>query len=208
MSQLAAFDTPDVSDQLNRLSALPPAIRCLTGPESKVVGAACTVKVHPADNLMVHAVLDVAQPGDVVVIDAGGTSVNATLGNLVCAKAQHRGIAGFVIDGYVRDLPKIEALGFPVWARGGTTTGPWHNGPGEINYPVSCGGVVVSPGDVIVADAAGVVVVPRDDAEEILARLRTFEGKNERYFAAIQQGDFSNKWVDDALAERGCIITP
>lgn len=208
MGQLAAFDTPDVSDQLNRLSALAPAIRCLTGPESRVVGPACTVKVHPADNLMVHASLDVAQPGDVVVIDAGGTSVNATLGNLVCAKAQHRGIAGFIIDGYVRDLPKIEPLGFPVWARGGTTTGPWHNGPGEINYPISCGGVVVSPGDVIVADVAGVVVVPRDDVEEILARLRAFEGKNERYFAAIQMGDFSNKWVDDALAERGCIFTP
>jgi regulator of RNase E activity RraA len=208
MREFLAFDTPDVSDQLNRLSALEPAIRCLTGPESKVVGPACTVKVHPADNLMVHASLDVAQPGDVVVIDAGGTSVNATLGNLVCAKAQHRGIAAFIIDGYVRDLPKIEPLGFPLWARGGTTTGPWHNGPGEINYPISCGGVVVSPGDVIVADAAGVVVVPRDDAEEILARLRTFEGKNERYFAAIQKGDFSNKWVDDALAERGCVITP
>ena len=208
MREFAAFDTPDVSDQLNRLSAVEPAIRCLTGPGSKVVGPACTVKVHPADNLMVHASLDIAQPGDVVVIDAGGTSVNATLGNLVCAKAQHRGIAAFIIDGYVRDLPRIEPLGFPVWARGGTTTGPWHNGPGEINYPISCGGVVVSPGDVIVADAAGVVVVPRDDAEEILARLRAFEGKNERYFAAIQKGDFSNKWVDDALADRGCIITP
>jgi regulator of RNase E activity RraA len=208
MREFLAFDTPDVSDQLNRLSALEPAIRCLTGPESKVVGPACTVKVHPADNLMVHASLDVARPGDVVVIDAGGTSVNATLGNLVCAKAQHRGIAAFIIDGYVRDLPKIEPLGFPVWARGGTTTGPWHNGPGEINYPISCGGVVVSPGDVIVADAAGVVVVPRDDAREILERLRTFEGKNERYFAAIQKGDFSNKWVDDALAERGCDIKP
>ena len=208
MREFLAFDTPDVSDQLNRLSALEPGIRCLTGPESKVVGPACTVKVHPADNLMVHASLDVAQPGDVVVIDAGGTSVNATLGNLVCAKAQHRGIAAFIIDGYVRDLPKIEPLGFPVWARGGTTTGPWHNGPGEINYPISCGGVVVNPGDVIVADTAGVVVVPRDDAEEILSRLRSFEGKNERYFAAIQKGDFSNKWVDDALAERGCVITP
>jgi regulator of RNase E activity RraA len=208
MGRFLSFDTPDISDQLNRLAALQPGIRCLTGPESKVAGPACTVKVHPADNLMVHASLDVAQPGDVVVIDAGGTSVNATLGNLVCAKAQHRGIAGFVIDGYVRDLPKIEALGFPVWARGGTTTGPWHNGPGEINYPISCGGVVVNAGDVVVGDAAGVVVVPRDDVEEIIARLREFEGKNERYFAAIQKGDFSNEWVQDALAERGCSIEP
>lgn len=208
MQQFAAFDTPDVSDQLNRLFALAPPIQCLTGPQSKVVGPACTVKVHPADNLMVHASLDVARPGDVVIIDAGGTSTNATLGNLVCAKAQHLGIAGFVIDGYVRDLPKIEPLGFPVWARGGTTTGPWHKGPGEINYPISCGGIVVNPGDLVVADSAGVVIVPKDDAEEILARMRTFEGKNERYFAAIQRGDFSNKWVQDAVEASGCEVTP
>ena len=94
----------DFDNSLNRLFALAPAIRCLTGPDTKVVGPACTVKVHPADNLMVHASLDVAQPGDVVVIDAGGTSTNATLGNLVCAKAQHRGIAAFVIDGIVTGL--------------------------------------------------------------------------------------------------------
>jgi regulator of RNase E activity RraA len=206
MRQFGAFDTPDVSDQLNRLFALAPAIQCLTGPASKVVGPACTVKVHPADNLMVHASLDVAQAGDVVVIDAGGTSTNATLGNLVCAKAQHLGIAGFVIDGYVRDLPKIEPLGFPVWARGGTTTGPWHKGPGEINYPISCGGIVVNPGDIVVGDAAGVVIVPKDDAEEILGRLRAFEGKNERYFAAIRRGDFSNKWVQDAIDAGGCRV--
>lgn len=208
MRQFADFDTPDVSDQLNRLFALAPAIKCLTGAGSKVVGPACTVKVHPADNLMVHASLDVARPGDIVVVDAGGASVNATLGNLVCAKAQHLGIAAFVIDGSVRDLPKIEPLGFPVWARGATTTGPWHNGPGEINYPISCGGIVVNPGDIVVADVAGVVIVPRDDAEVVLERLRTFEGKNERYFAAIQKGDFSNKWVGDALSERGCQIRP
>ncbi len=208
MAQFAAFDTPDVSDLLNRMSSAVPAIRCLTSPEHKLVGPACTVKVHPADNLMVHKSLDIAHPGDVIVIDAGGTGVNATLGNLVCAKAQHLGIAGFVIDGYVRDLPKILPLDFPVFARGATTTGPGHSGPGEINYPISCGGVVVNPGDVVVADAAGVVFVPREYAEEMLERLAEFAKKNRDYFAAIQRGNFSNQWVSDTIDASGCPITP
>ena len=206
--EFARFDSPDVSDQLNRLYALAPAIHCLTGEDHKLVGPACTVKVHPADNLMVHKSLDIARPGDVVVIDAGGSSANATLGNLVCAKAQHRGIAGFVIDGFVRDLPKIIPLGFPVFARGATTTGPGHRGPGEINFPISCGGIVVDPGDIVVADAAGVVIVPREDAAEMLGRLEVFATKNREYFAAIQRGDFSNKWVQDALDASGCTIIP
>ena len=208
VQEFAAFDSPDVSDQLNRLYALDPAIRCLTPTASRVSGSVCTVKVHPADNLMVHKSIDVAQPGDVVLIDAGGSAVNATLGNLVCAKAQHRGIAGFIIDGYVRDLPKIESLGFPVFARGTTCTGPLHHGPGEINYPISCGGAVVNPGDIVVADGAGVVVVPRENAAEILERLRVFAAKNTRYFAAIQKGEFSNQWVTDLVDASGCDVTP
>ena len=188
MHEFAAFDTPDVSDLLNRLFAVSPAIQCLTGEHHKLVGPICTVKVHPADNLMVHKSLDIAQPGDVVVIDAGGTSVNATLGNLVCAKAQHRGIAGFVIDGYVRDLPKIKPLDFPVFARGATTTGPLHHGPGEINYPICCGGVVVNPGDVVVADAAGVVIVPRDHAADLLVRLRAFADEEPRVLRRLPGG--------------------
>ncbi len=208
MAQFADFDTPDVSDLLNRMSSVVPAVHCLTSPEHKLVGPACTVKVHPSDNLMVHKSLDIAKPGDVIVIDAGGTSVNATMGNLVCAKAQHLGIAGFVIDGYVRDLPKILPLDFPVFARGATTTGPGHRGPGEINYPISCGGVVVNPGDVVVADVAGVVFVPRDYAEEMLGRLVEFAKKNRDYFAAIQKGSFSNQWVSDAIEELGPQVTP
>jgi regulator of RNase E activity RraA len=199
MAQFAPFDTPDVSDLLNRMSSAAPAIHCLTSLKHKLVGP---------DNLMVHKSLDIAQPGDVIVIDAGGTSVNATLGNLVCAKAQHLGIAGFIIDGYVRDLPKILPLDFPVFARGATTTGPGHRGPGEINYAINCGGVVVNPGDVVVADAAGVVFVPRDHAEDILERLADFAKKNRDYFAAIQKGNFSNQWVSDAIDESGCLITP
>ena len=208
MAQCAAFDSPDISDQLNRLYALTSAIHCLTGTAHRVVGPACTVKVYPGDNLMVHKSLDIVEPGDVIVVDAGASRMNAALGSLISTKAQHRGVAAFIVDGYVRDLPEIVPLDFPVFARGTTPIGPLHRGPGEINYPICCGGVVVNPGDIVVADGFGVVIVPRDNAVDILERLQAYQEKNAEYFAGVKRGEFSNKWVDDLLDETGCIITP
>lgn len=208
MAQFGEFDSPDISDQLNRLYALTSAIHCLTGSGHRVVGPACTVKVYPGDNLMVHKSLDIASPGDVIVVDAGASRMNAALGSLISTKAHHRGVAAFIVDGYVRDLPEIVPLDFPVFARGTTPIGPLHRGPGEINYPICCGGVVVNPGDIVVADGFGVVIVPRENAVDILERLQAYQEKNREYFAGVKKGVFSNKWVDDLLDETGCIITP
>ncbi len=204
MAKFLNFPTPDVSDLLNRLYAVDPAIKCLTSPQHHLCGPACTVKLFPGDNLMVHKVLDVAKPGDVVVIDSGRSSGNAVLGDLISTKAKHRKIAGFLVDGLVRDLPDILPLDFPVFARGTTPVGPLHRGPGEINYPIGCGGVVVQPGDLVVADAAGVVVVPREIAEELLQRLQAHEEANAAYLAGVKRGEFSNAWVDRTLNEQGC----
>jgi len=164
------------------------------------------VKVSPGDNLMVHKALDIARPGDVIVVDAGASRMNAVLGDLISTKARHRKIAGFVVDGYVRDLPAILPLDFPVFARGTTPIGPLHRGPGEINYPICCGGVVVNPGDIIRADSYGVVVIPRESAVEVLERLKKNKEKMKDYLSAVKNGVFSNKWVDDILLESGCII--
>jgi RraA family protein len=206
MSPFTGFPTPDISDQLNRLYAVNPEVRLLSRPGETLCGPACTVKVFPGDNLMVHKALDVAEPGDVVVVDAGGSAMNAVLGDLVCSKAKHRKIAGFVVDGLVRDLPEIVRLGFPVYARGTTPIGPLHRGPGEINYPICCGGVVVNPGDVVVADPAGVVVIPLGIAANLLERLEAFKAANAAYLESVQRGDFSNAWVDRLLAEHQCPV--
>ncbi len=204
MKQFLAFPTPDISDLLNRLYAVCPTIHRLTLDHHQLAGPALTVKVFPGDNLMVHKALDVAEPGDIVVVDAGGSTMNAVLGDLVCTKAKHRKIAGFIVDGLVRDLPDIMNLDFPVFARGTTPIGPLHRGPGEINFPICCGNVVVNPGDIVVADDAGVVVVPQDFAHELLGRLNDHKAANADYFESVRRGDFSNAWVDRALAEQGC----
>ncbi|HAY78946.1 MAG TPA: methyltransferase [Planctomycetaceae bacterium] len=206
IAQFKAFPTPDISDLLNRLYAVDSAIQCLTSSRHHLCGIACTVKCFSGDNLMVHKALDVAQPGDVVVVDSGGSPRNAVLGDIICAKAKHRGIAGYVIDGLIRDLPDIVPLDVPVFARGTTALGPLHRGPGEINYPICCGGVVINPGDVIVADAAGIVVVPREFAHELLARLHAHQLGNAAYLEAVRRGEFSNAWVDQLLAEHHCPI--
>ena len=206
MQKFAEFSTPDISDLLNRLYAVDPSIACLTSRHHRLCGPACTVKVFPGDNLMVHKALDVAKPGDIVVIDAHGSSMNAVLGDLISTKAKHRGIAGFVVDGFVRDLPDLIELDFPVFARGATPIGPLHRGPGEINFPICCGGVVVNPGDLVVADGAGVVVIPQEIASELLERLQAQRANLAAYLDGVKHGKFSNDWVDRVLREAGCTI--
>jgi regulator of RNase E activity RraA len=202
-----AFDTPAISDRMNRLYTMSPGIRNLTDEALKMVGPACTVKVYPGDNLMVHKALDIAQPGDVIVVDTSASTMTAVLGDLVSQKARHRGLSGFIVDGLVRDLPAIRALGdFPVFARGVTPTGPLHRGPGEINYPVCAGGIVVEPGDIIVGDAIGVVVIPQEIASDLLERLQASASGESNYAAAVAQGDFSNDWVDALLDEAGILL--
>jgi RraA family protein len=201
---LGEFETPAASDLMNRLYTMAPTIRNLTADDLQVLGPACTVKVYPGDNLMVHKALDIAQAGDVIVIDTSGSTMTAVLGDLISTKARHRGIAGFVVDGLVRDLGGIRGLGdFPVFARGVTPIGPLHRGPGEINCPISAGGVVVHPGDVIVGDLNGVVVVPHQIADDLLAKLRAGASAESNYLAAVAKGDFSNDWVDRLLEDHG-----
>jgi RraA family protein len=199
------FETPDISDILNRMYTMSPEIRNLVN-DKPLVGPALTVKVFPGDNLMVHKALDVAKPGDVLVVDTSGSQRNAVLGDLVANKAKHRGIAGFVVDGLVRDLPGLLEVGLPVFARGVTPFGPLHRGPGELNYAVSCGGIVVNPGDIIAADMSGIAVIRREVADETVMRLRAHRARMQQYVLDVKAGRFSNDWVDRQLSADHCLV--
>lgn len=203
IAKFGDFDTADISDKLNRMYTMCAEIRSMTDVK-RVVGPACTVKVFPGDNLMVHKALDIAQPGDVVVIDTTGSRNHAVLGDLITTKAKHRGIAGFVIDGLIRDVEDVGEVGLPVFARGVTAFGPLHRGPGEINYSVSCGGIVVEPGDIVAADSDGVVVVRKEFAETTIKMLQNHRESMSAYVADVRKGIFSNDWVDDQLVRDGC----
>jgi RraA family protein len=203
IARLSKFPTPDISDLMNRLYTMDPGIKNVINDE-KVFAPACTVKVFPGDNLMVHKALDIAQPGDVIVVDAGGSFLNGVLGDLVSTKARHRGIVAFIIDGLLRDIDGVQEVGMPVFARGVTPIGPLHRGPGEVNFPVSCGGIVVRPGDVICADANGIAVVPQEFLGELLARLEKQQQVMHDYLQAVKRGEFSNQWVDNMLDDLHC----
>ncbi|MBZ0217415.1 MAG: RraA family protein [Fimbriimonadaceae bacterium] len=205
VDQFRKFASTDISDLLNRLYTMNHGISNLTN-DQPLVGIAITVKVFPGDNLMLHKALDLAQPGDVIVVDTSGSDRNAVFGDLIANKALHRGIAGFVIDGLIRDLDGVKETKLPVYARGVTSFGPLHRGPGELNYSISCGGIVVNPGDIIVADSSGVVVVPSQFAQTTALRLKAHQSRMEKYVQNVKMGIFSNDWVDRQLSADGCVI--
>src|SRR5207249_4090318 len=172
VAELAKMVTPHLSDSMERLYAGGPQLRPMHR-EGKLAGPAYTVKTAPGDNLLVHKALDSAKPGDVIVVDAGGFADHAIIVELMMSRAKQRGIAGIVIWGAIRDSAEIGAGTYPVYACAVTHRGPYKNGPGEINVPVIMGGMPVNPGDIIVGDADGLVAIPQESAERILASAKS-----------------------------------
>ncbi len=203
---LYQFDSPAISDQLNRLYTVSAKIKPLTAMRKKLIGPACTVKVVPGDNLMVHKALDFVEEGDIIVVDSNGIESSAVLGDLVSIKAAHRGVIGFVADGLVRDIEGIRRTNLEVFARGITPNGPFHRGPGEINYPIQCGGVIVNPGDIVFGDLSGIVIIPKDFLVTLIERLTQKVKTEYAYKTAVINGDFSNNWVDNILKKQSCEI--
>lgn len=168
----AEIPVANVSDCLMRMSAGGPRLRPMH-KGGRLGGPAFTVRTRPGDNLMIHKALDMAQPGDVVVVDAGGDLTNALIGELMVSYAVSRRLAGIVLNGAVRDLEFIAAGSFPVYALGVTHRGPYKDGPGEINVPIAIDGMVIQPGDLILGDADGLLCVPFDSVETILTAARS-----------------------------------
>lgn len=155
-----------VGDALERLWVLEGDIRAMW-PGATCTGPALPVYTRAGDNLAVHRALDIAQPGDVLVVNGQGDTTRALLGGLIARRARMRGLAGIVVDGAVRDVDEIESSGLPVFARASTPAGPYKNGPAEVGLPVACGGVVCSPGDIVCGDADGVAIVPQARAARV-----------------------------------------
>jgi RraA family protein len=206
VSGLSRHQTPDISDLMNRLYALEPEIKNMTDPDLRLVGPACTVKCYPGDNLMVHKALDIAEAGDVVVVDAGGDLTNALIGELMLAHAEHRGIAGIVINGAIRDSGAIGRGSYPVYAAGVTHRGPYKDGPGEINVPIALDGMIIRPGDLIVGDEDGLVCVPYEDLEAVFTAATKKHEAEEKQMAGIRRGQNDRAWVDQTLKRLGCVI--
>src|SRR5690554_2363271 len=164
--KLAASLISDVSGRWAGANGIRPV--AALAPRQVVVGAALTVRTRPGDNLVVHKALDIARPGEIVVIASGGGTDRALLGGLMGEYAKRRGIAALVVDGAVRDKSDLDELSPPVFATGLNHLGPYKDGPGELRGPVTIGGVAVNDGDIIVADEDGVAVIPRARAEEII----------------------------------------
>ena len=202
VAELAKMVTPHLSDSMERLYAGGHQLRPMHR-EGKLAGPAFTVRTAAGDNLLVHKALDTAQRGDVVVVDAGGWLDNAIIGELMAARAKQRGIAGIVIWGAIRDSAELGAGSYPVYAAGVTHRGPYKNGPGEINVPVVIGGMPVNPGDIIVGDADGLVAVPQEQAERVLASARSILEKETASMKQIVAGTVDRSWVDKALREKG-----
>jgi 4-hydroxy-4-methyl-2-oxoglutarate aldolase len=171
----------------------------------KLAGPAYTVEVRPGDNLMVHAALCLAKPGDVIVVDGKGDVSCALTGGLMAAHAKAAGIAGFVMDAAVRDTEECAAGDFPIFAAGANPNGPVKAVPGRINWPISVAGTMVNPGDLIVGDADGVVVVPRENAAEIVAAAQAKVDDEARRAAAIRRGELVQPWVVEALRSVGVL---
>jgi regulator of RNase E activity RraA len=205
---LAGFrDAPtgNVCDAMDRLMAMDYRIKPLD-PALHLCGPALTVRTRPGDNLMVWKALDVAQPGDVLVIATYNYTTTSTFGELVVMAAKAKGLAGIVSDGMCRDTSGIRATGLPVFAFGSVPSSPGKDGPGEIGGPVSCGGLAVHAGDIIVGDADGVVVVPLADVPQVLDKLKAVEEKERQMLANIRTGRLIPDWLESVLASKGCEI--
>jgi regulator of RNase E activity RraA len=174
-------------------------------PRMKTAGPALTVELRPGDNLMIHAAIALAKPGDVLVIDGKGDRTAALMGTIMMTACRQLGLAGVVIDGAVRDSLEIDEMDYPVFCVGTNPNGPTKNVPGRIGHPVTVGGVSVRSGDLVVADADGVVVIERDRVEALLPEARRKVQDEAARIAQIRQGNTAAPWLEAALRTAGVL---
>ena len=202
--KLLDYDSCNISDGLNKLYTMDCGIRQLFRAR-KLAGPAVTVKVRSGDNFMLHKAISLVKPGDVLVVETQGSNAYAVCGDLMVSCMDYLGVAGIVVDGTVRDIATLREIGMPVFARGTVCGAGDKDGPGEVNFPIACGGVVVNPGDLIFGDEDGIVVIPFNDIEE------AFAGADKKLAAEairrqeIAAGKYVKGGLDELMKSKGAI---
>ena len=205
VARAATFAASILADVAGRRGTLDGRITPLTRA-TRLCGPAITIEVRPGDNLMIHAAMAIARPGDILVIDGKADTTCALMGAIMITACKALGLGGVVLDGAHRDTEELLALGFPVYSVGSNPNGPTKNIPGRINWPVSCGGVAVNAGDLIVGDADGVVVVEREQAEALLPlAARKVAEERTRIAEILSATNIRPKWLDGALRTAGVL---
>jgi len=189
----------NIDDCMGRLACLNADIRPIN--DSPLLGVAFTVKAPAGDNLMFHKALDLAKPGDILVIATGGSLSRSLCGEIMTTYAKSRGIRGFIVDGCIRDSEELSQMhDFPIYYKGITPNGPYKNGPGEINFPVSVAGQVICPGDILVGDQDSVIVIKPEEAAALAKAAWAVNAKEDQQKADIRSGKgFPRPFVDKTL---------
>ncbi len=204
VARFRGLPVANISDSMSRMTAGGPRLRPMHAG-GVLAGPALTVKTRPGDNLMIHKALDIADEGDVIVVDGGGELTNALIGEMMVAHAEKRGIAGMVMNGAIRDYDAIHAGSFPVFAAGVTHRGPYKDGPGEINVAIAIDGMVIEPGDLVIGDGDGLLCIPYAQTEDVYKAAKAKNDAEAKQIAAIREGKSDRSWVDATLKKLGVI---
>ena len=204
VEQLKDIPASNIADCMERNCAMNPRIRLVSKPKTNMAGPAFTVKGRAGDNLALHAALNFCHEGDVIVVSNEGDNTRSLMGSVMMTYLyKFKKIAGIVLDGPIRDIDEIGEWDFPVYCTGTTPGGPYKEGPGEINVPVSCGNVSINPGDIIVGDPDGVICIPRKDAPVILEAAKKFKENDQKKEKLAVTGSADRSWVEKSLEAKG-----
>jgi 4-hydroxy-4-methyl-2-oxoglutarate aldolase len=205
VKKASTFAASILADVAGRRGTLDGRIKPLSH-STRLAGPAFTIEVRAGDNLMIHAAMSMAKPGDVLVVDGKADRTCALMGSIMINACKKLGLAGVILDAAHRDTEELLELGFPFYSVGSNPNGPTKFVPGRINWPISCGGVAINPGDLIVGDADGVVVIEREKAESLLdLAAKKVADERERIADIVAGRNLRPKWLEGSLRAAGVL---